>query len=252
MSDFSFKLDKPDLTADRSIEISFVVKSQAFIVLNDLDNDGSLSPSASFYKAADGKPDQFIFWTDRPITDPQIAKYVFTEFFAKDGLTADSTSGQALTPNKIDTKKPKKPRVKKRYCYQHNTTTLIETIHKSSPAINNYGILRLENDRNCVDSFGIELIKDNDLTQINQPETVNSLTIMPFGVSKLAWLQAEGAFVKGEYQYRYDMIEKGTYEVVNETETEKEVIFYGEKIHGVHKINLVDNQIIYLGEEDGQ
>lgn len=221
----------------RSIQLDFVAKSQLFICLADLNPDGGIAPSAAFFKAVDGKPSEFLFLYQRPVVDKMMAEYVFTQFFQKDGADV-ANSGEALTENKVNTKR--------RFAYQKNQKSLVEGATGSKSFSNEYGILRLEAD-GCCTSYGIEDINSNDLTQLGKSENLSTLSVSPFGVSRLAWLDAEGQFQKGDYIYDYEMIDKGMYEVVAESEVSKDLLFHGTKLKGLYRLNTADNQISAIG-----
>jgi hypothetical protein len=254
-----FKLDKTEVETlrkdySRYIQIDFVVKSQPFACHTDLNKDGGLAQSSTFYKMDDGKPDQFLFWTSRPVDDPNIAEYVFTEFFAKDGLSVDNST--ALMPSATAPTKPhKKP--KRRFVYQHVKKYDVSKQFSSDPVHLpvEYGILRLENDKDCLDGFGVEYLSSmqdgvvtplGDLTDLNKPEKIKSINFQSFGLSKMAWLQAEGEFMRGDMMHQYTTVDRGVYYVEEEDEYTKDIVFQGSSIYGRYKMNTTTNEISYV------
>jgi hypothetical protein len=227
----------------RSVRLDFVVKSQPFICLNDLDASGGLAESATFYKAVDGKTSEFMFWMPKRVLDKSMAEYHFRTVIEKDGLNVDN-AGSTLSEEKVAGKK-------RRFAYQHNTKSLVEGKYAAKgEGPLSYGILRLENDKGCCNTYGVEDIKDNDLPQIGKSEHIAQLSLSPFGLSRLAWLDAQGPFVKGDYVFDYAMVDKGAYTVLRESEDSKDLLFEGDVIKGIYRLNTADNQIEFMPQHD--
>src|SRR5206468_11032893 len=106
------------------------------------------------------------------------------------------------------------------------------------------GILRLENDEGSLDSWNVEYYNSGHLVD----KTIKSLNVLPLSVSKPVWLQAQGSFVKGEYEHSYEIADRGLFSIVEEDGNGKLLVFEGEKIKGIYRLNTAVNEITYLGE----
>lgn len=224
-----FELDEAVVKATRKnysrhIPFEFEIGEQTYICETDMNNDGGLANSSTFFLLEKDEP-RFMFWTRKQVDSPEIAEYLMREYLTKHndqtyqpdeeqpskGDTGTSKdldipkAGDVLSEERVVPIK-RKPK-KQRWSYQTHTRIEDET-QKT------YGILRLEQPDGMLKSYGIPFKGEVTFLDLRS-EKVKSLTIFDYGLSKPIWLDVNKELEANGVKHIYKTVDQGTYEVTN-------------------------------------